>query len=236
MTDTSPPAGGVAERIAILVYPGFTALDLFGPHHMLAGLRPARLDLVGRTRAPVQTDTGVTITPSAGFDDIAPGLDILLVPGGTEGTLAAMEDADTRAFLAAQGAAARYITSVCTGSLILGAAGLLRGRRATSHWVTLEVLRHFGAIPVAERVVEDGNVMTGAGVSAGLDLGLTLVARLRDQHYAERVQLVAEYDPHPPLHAGSPALAPPGTTAATRALFAPFVARLEAVAAGLVAQ
>ena len=175
----------------------------------------------------------MTITPSAGFGDIEPGLDVLLVPGGTEGTLAAMQDADTRAFLAAQGARARYVTSVCTGSLILGAAGLIKGRRATSHWLTLDVLRAFGAIPIAERVVEDGNVITGAGVSAGLDLGLKLVIQLRDRAYAERVQLVAEYDPHPPLAAGSPSLAPTDVTASARASFAPFLARVEAAARAL---
>jgi len=232
MTDTAPPAAG-SERMALLIYPGFTALDLFGPHHMLAGVRPARLDLVAKTRAPVVSDTGVTITPGAGFADIEPGLDVLLVPGGTEGTLAAMQDAETRAFLAAQGARARYVTSVCTGSLILGAAGLLQGRRATSHWLTLNVLSAFGAVPVAGRVVEDGNVITGAGVSAGLDLGLTLVNRLRDRAYAERVQLVAEYDPRPPLAAGNPELAPADVTASARAAFAPFLARVEASARAL---
>ena len=227
-TPQSPAAR--SGRIALLIYPSFTALDLFGPHHMLSGAMPERLDLVAKTRDPVVTDTGATITPSATFDEIEAGLDVLLVPGGTEGTLAAMQDRPTLDFLAAQGARARYVTSVCTGSLILGAAGLLHGRRATSHWLTLEVLPMFGAIPVAERVVEDGNVITGAGVSAGLDLGLTIVERLRGTAHAQRVQLVAEYDPHPPLASGSPTQAPADITATARAYFVPFMARLREAA------
>ncbi|MBS0519881.1 MAG: DJ-1/PfpI family protein [Proteobacteria bacterium] len=227
-----PPARG-KERIALLVYPGFTALDLFGPHNMLSGLLPEKLDLVARTPEPVTTDTGVKILPSATFADIAPGLDVLFVPGGTKGTLAAMQDDATRAFVARHGETARYVTSVCTGSLILGAAGLLRGYRATSHWVTREILPEFGAEPVEARVVVDRNRVTGAGVSAGLDLGLTLVGLLRDPGYAQRVQLVAEYDPHPPFDAGTPAKAPADVTADMRAMFAPFAAEARKVAQAL---
>ena len=194
---TTPPADPHAtmhgvERIAFLIYPGFTALDLFGPHHMFAGLMPARMDLVAATRAPVRTDLGVEIQPTATFDEIEPGLDILCVPGGAQGTLAAMADPATIAFLARQGAAARWVTSVCTGSLVLGAAGLLRGYSATTHWATRELLPIFGATRVDARVVTDRNRMTGGGVTAGIDFGLTLVARLRDRGYAEAVQLLAE--------------------------------------------
>ncbi len=226
MTNTVPATGSGAERIAMLIYPGFTALDLFGPHHMLAGLRPARLDLVASTCAPLKTDTGVTIVPAVGFDEVEEGLDILLVPGGTEGTLAAMQDAPTRAFIARHTASAKLVASVCTGSLILAAAGVLRGRRATSHWLTLDILPLFGATPVAERVVEDGKFITGAGVSAGLDLGLTIVQRLRGTAYAQAVQLVAEYDPQPPLAAGTPGTAPAGVVDFARGRFADFNTRL----------
>jgi transcriptional regulator GlxA family with amidase domain len=212
------------ERIALVIYPGFTALDLFGPHNMLAGLRPARMDLVAATREPVVTDTGVSVLPSATFADIAPGLDILFVPGGSLGTLAAMKNAALLAFIAQQGAASRFVTSVCTGSLVLGAAGLLRGYRATTHWAAMEALPPFGATAMADRVVIDRNRITGAGVSAGLDLGLQLVATMRDRPYAERVQLAAEYDPQPPFDAGSPAKAAPESLARLRTLYAPFAA------------
>jgi transcriptional regulator GlxA family with amidase domain len=232
-TTTPPPAATPerptalargTERIALLIYPGFTALDLFGPHNMLAGLRPARMDLVSATREPVVTDTGVSVLPSATFTDIAPGLDVLFVPGGSLGTLAAMKNEALLAFVAQQGAAARYVTSVCTGALVLGAAGLLRGYRATTHWAAMEALAAFGATPVGARVVADRNRITGAGVSAGLDFGLQLVATFRDRAYAERVQLAAEYDPQPPFDAGSPAKATPESLARLRALYAPFAA------------
>lgn len=221
-------------RIALLIYPGFTALDLFGPHHMLAGLMPARLDLVAATRDPVTTDSRATVVPSAAFEDIEPGLDILLVPGGTTGTLAAMRDPATRDFLARQGEAARVVASVCTGALPLGAAGLLRGRRATTHWLALDLLARFGATPVAERVVEDGNLVTGAGVSAGLDLGLALLRRFAGDEHAGLVQLAAEYDPAPPLACGSPTQAPAALVASARRHFAGFVTDAEAAVAATV--
>jgi len=218
---STPPPDRGAERIALLIYPGFTALDLFGPHNMLAGLRPARMDLVAATRDPVVTDTGVSLLPSATFADIAPGLDVLFVPGGSAGTLAAMQDAALLAFVARQGEAARFVTSVCTGSLVLGAAGLLRGYRATTHWAAMAALAPFGATAVDERVVVDRNRITGAGVSAGLDFGLRLVAMFCDRAYAERVQLAAEYDPQPPFASGSPAKASAETLALLRTLYAP---------------
>lgn len=211
------------ERIAFLIYPGFTALDVFGPHNMLAGLMPERLDLVAATREPVRTDTGISILPTASFAEIEPGLDVLCVPGGTRGTLAAMADPATIAFLARQGAAARWVTSVCTGALVLGAAGLLRGYRATGHWLLRDLLSIFGAEPVNARVVTDRNRMTGGGVTAGIDFGLTLVARMRDPAYARAVQLVAEYDPEPPFRAGTPATAPAETVTFITDMFADFV-------------
>jgi len=192
------PKGG--ETVAMLLYPGMTALDLIGPHYALATLKGSRVMLVSRTLAPVQADRGVTLTPTATYDDVPADLDVLFVPGGGVGTLTAMDDDATLAFLADRGARARYVTSVCTGALILGAAGLLDGYRATAHWKVRDaVLPSLGATPVNTRICEDRNRITGAGVTAGLDLGLHLAAKLRGPDAARMVQLIAEYDPQPPI-------------------------------------
>ncbi len=145
------------------------------------------------------------------------------MPGGTSGTIAAARDRETVAFLRDRAARARYVTSVCTGSLVLGTAGLLAGKRATSHWVARDLLARFGAIPTAGRVVRDGNVITGAGVSAGLDFGLALVAELRGMPEAEAIHLVSEYDPEPPFPGGSPATARQETVALVTEKLARFV-------------
>jgi putative intracellular protease/amidase len=217
------------EQIAFLVYPQFTALDMVGPHYMLTNLLGATSHVVWKNRDPVRSDTGLVFVPSATFDECPRDLDVICVPGGTTGTLAAMQDPVVMDFLKDRGERARYVTSVCTGSLLLGAAGLLEGYRATSHWVTRDLLRIFGATPVNERVVQDRNRITGAGVTAGIDFGLTLVGSLRDKLYAESVQLLAEYAPDPPYHAGTPEQAPPEATAIMDAMFAQFVANAEAV-------
>lgn len=218
------------DEIALLVYPKMTALDLIAPQHMFASMMGARVHLVARTLAPVTSDTGVTITPTSTFEDCPKDLTVLFAPGGTEGTLAAMADDATRAFMADRGARATYVTSVCTGALILGAAGLLEGYRATTHWAAREVLADFGAIPAEGRVVRDRNRITGGGVTAGLDFGLTMVAELRDPIYAQGVQLQAEYDPHPPYQAGSPATAPPEVLGLIQPMSAGFVERAHALA------
>ena len=223
-------AGPASTDIAMLVYPRMTALDLIGPQHMFASLMGARVHLVAKSLAPVTSDTGVTITPTATFADCPRDLAVLFAPGGTEGTLAAMADAETRAFMADRGDRARYVTSVCTGSLILGAAGLLEGYRATSHWAALNSLTEFGAIPVEARYVQDRNRITGAGVTAGLDFGLHILAELQDETYAQGVQLMAEYDPKPPFQAGSPRTAPPVVREMISALVATFPASVQAVA------
>jgi cyclohexyl-isocyanide hydratase len=196
------------EQIAMLLYPGFTALDLVGPQYMLGNLMGAKVHLVARTLAPVMSDTGLAIAPTVTLARTPKVLDILFVPGGSAGTVNAMKDKALVQWIADRGSRAKLIASVCTGSLVLGQAGLLRGKRATSHWVTLPLLGEFGAEPIDTRVVWDGNVVTGAGVSAGLDLGLSIVARLRDETYAQSVQLLAEYAPQPPFNAGTPATAP----------------------------
>lgn len=200
-----------SEQIALVAYPGFTALDLIGPHYMLASLMGATVHIVAKTRDPVSSDQGVTLVPGKTFDECPKDLDIICVPGGTTGTLAAMEDEATIAFLRDRGARAKHITSVCTGALLLGAAGLLKGYRATTHWRARELLTEFGATPVDARVVTDRNRITGAGVTAGLDFGLGLVGKLRDQTYAESVQLLAEYAPEPPYNSGTPQTASAAT-------------------------
>lgn len=198
-----------SEKIAILIYPSFTALDAIGPQHMLAGMTGASVKFIAATAEPVKTDSGYFITPQLTFDQCPEQLDLLLIPGGTTGTIQAMEDKTVLDFVAQAASRSKLIGSVCTGSLILGAAGLLKGKRATSHWQTLDLLKIAGATPVAERVVRDQNVITGAGVTAGIDLALHLVRQYRGDFYAQGVQLLAEYDPQPHFaKSGNAATAP----------------------------
>jgi cyclohexyl-isocyanide hydratase len=196
------------EQIAMLMYPEFTAIDMVAPQYFLAGLMGAKVHLIAASLEPVKTDTGLVLVPSMTIDDCPPDLDVLFVPGGTRGTVAAMRDKSLIDWVADRGQRAKLVSSVCTGSMILAQAGLLRGKRATSHWVTRELLSHFGATPVNERVVWDGKVVTGAGVSAGIDLGIAISARLRDDTYAQAQQLLAEYAPRPPFDSGTPDTAP----------------------------
>src|SRR5699024_1400520 len=149
------------------------------------------------------SDAGMTVVPTATFDTCPRDLTVIFTPGGTKGTLAAASDPDTLDFMADRGARAKYVTSVCSGSLVLGAAGLLKGYKATSHWSCRDALAGFGAIPTNARVVHDRNRITGAGVTAGLDFGLSMVAELRSDFYAKCTQLVAEYAPDPPFHSGT---------------------------------
>jgi putative intracellular protease/amidase len=231
---SAAPAGWKRnDQIAMLIYPKLTALDLIGPQYMFAGLMGAKVHLVAKTLAPVTSDTGVTITPTCTFADCPADLTVLFAPGGTEGTFAAMRDAETRAFMADRGARAKYVTSVCTGALILGAAGLLKGYKATSHWAAREVLADFGAIPTDARVVRDRNRITGAGVTAGLDFGLQMVAELRDASYAQDLQLLCEYDPQPPFNAGSMRTAPADVQAMMGSMLAGFTAQAHTLARSL---
>ena len=218
------------DKIAMLLYPGFTALDLVGPQYFFANLMGAAVHLVAKDRAPVMSDTGLAIMPTATLDECPADLDVLFVPGSGGGVLDAMEDPALVAFVADHGARAKWVTSVCTGSLLLARAGLLTGYRATGHWVAREVLADFGAIPVNERVVRDRNRMTGAGVSAGLDLGLAMTAELRDRAYAEGVQLLAEYAPKPPFDAGTPDTAPKAVVEMIGGMFPGFIDRAKRIA------
>ena len=199
-------------RIAFLLFPNVTQLDLTAPAQVLSRLGNARLDLVAATMAPVPTDAGFSIVPTATFDQV-PGADLLCVPGGF-GTHAAIADEATLGWVRQVGADARWVTSVCTGSLVLGAAGLLTGYRAGCHWAQRHMLPLFGAEPVADRVVVDRNRVTGGGVTAGIDFALTLIALIRGEAHARFVQLSLEYDPAPPFDAGSPERAGPELVAA----------------------
>ncbi len=193
-------------RCGMLVFPNLTQLDLTGPYEILARLPGSEVLLIWKTREPVRSEHGLTILPTATFDDCGP-LDLVLVPGGG-GINPLLEDAETLAFLRRISASARYTVGICTGSLVLGAAGLLRGRRAGTHWMSRDLLAGFGAIPVAERIVVDGNIVTGGGVTAGIDVALRVAAEIAGQPVAEAIQLGVEYDPQPPFTAGSPETAP----------------------------
>jgi cyclohexyl-isocyanide hydratase len=193
--------------IAFLLFPNVTQLDLTGPAQVLSRLGRAKLDLVWKTREPVPTDAGFSIMPTATFDEV-PAADILCVPGGM-GVTAVIEDDAAMAWVTGVGEGATWVTSVCTGSLILGAAGLLEGHEATTHWAWHEHLALFGAEPVKARTVVDRNRVTGGGVTAGIDFALTLTALIRGEDHARAVQLSLEYDPAPPFDAGSPERAGP---------------------------
>lgn len=215
------------DRVAMLAYPGFTALDLAGPQYMFASMMGATVQVVARTRDPVRSDTGLVVVPDATFDEVPAEITVLFVPGSGQGMIDVLGDAETMRFVADRGARAGWITAVCTGSVILAAAGLLDGYRATSHWVTEPVLPALGAILDPARVVRDRNRITGAGVTAGIDFGLTMLELLRDRDYAMAIQLLAQYDPAPPFDAGSLASAPPHIAALMTGMFPGFAARAE---------
>jgi len=224
-------------HIGILVFPRVQQLDLTGPYEVFASIPGAQVHLIWKDRSPVTSATGLVLTPTMTLAE-CPALDVLCVPGGS-GINALLQDAEVLGFLRAQAARARYVTSVCTGSLVLGAAGLLRGRRATSHWASHDLLAKFGAIPTQGRVVRDGNVFTAGGVTAGIDFGLTVVAELLGETEAQAIQLAQEYAPAPPFQAGTPETAPPAVLATAKERLASMRKAREAiidqvVASGLV--
>lgn len=194
-------------QVAILIFDRLTALDAVGPYEVLSRLPGANVTFAAAERAPIRVDSGaLAIVADRTLHEISRP-DVIVVPGGP-GQPAAAEDPVIRTWLQSASATARWTTSVCTGALILGAAGLLRGKRATTHWLALDQLAVFGAEPVAERVVVDGSLVTAAGVSAGIDMGLVLAARIAGDRMAQTIQLGIEYDPQPPFQAGSPHGAP----------------------------
>lgn len=220
------------ETVSMLLYPGFTALDLVGPHYFFASMMGAKVELVTNqpTLAPVASDLGLAIQPTATLNTAFARPTVLFVPGGSLGTVTAMEHAPTLEYLVDRAAEARLITSVCTGSLVLGAAGLLKGRKATSHWVARDVLAELGATPVDARIVRDGPVITGAGVSAGLDFALSVVEELRGRPYAQALMLQAEYAPEPPFPGGTKASTNPAIAGPMEGMFAPLVFQTRAAA------
>jgi cyclohexyl-isocyanide hydratase len=220
------------EQIAMLLYPGFTSLDLVGPYYFFASMFGAKVHLVTTepTLAPVVSDLGLAIVPTVTMLDCPKDLDLIFVPGGAEGTLNVMTNKTAIAFIADRASRAKHITSVCTGSMILGKAGLLNGKRATSHWSARPVLAEFGAMPVEARVVTDGKVTTGAGVSAGLDFGIAIVAALRGKAYAQSLMLIAEYHPEPPFPGGSLATTPTDVGGMMTEMFLPLEGKFRAIA------
>ena len=202
-------------HIGLLLFPDITQLDLTGPYEVFIKFPDAKVHLVWKTLAPVTAGGGMQILPTTTFAD-CPSLDLICVPGGA-GMNPLLNDAETLDFIRRQAEGARYVTSVCTGALVLGAAGLLRGKRAATHWMSREMLSAFGAVPVAERFVIDGNVVTGGGVTAGIDFALAIAAHAFGPDLAKAIQLGIEYDPHPPFDAGSPESAEPALVAKVRA-------------------
>lgn len=194
-------------HIGFLVFPDVTQLDLAGPFEVFARMPGSELHLIGKRLDPVTSDSGLRLLPTATFET-APTLDVICVPGGP-GVDDLLEDEATLDFLRRSAAEARYVTSVCTGSLVLGAAGLLAGKRAASHWMSRHLLEAFGAEPLALRTVTDGNLITGGGVTAGIDFALKMVAKVLGDELAQEIQLAIEYDPAPPFDSGSPATAEP---------------------------
>jgi cyclohexyl-isocyanide hydratase len=210
-------------QIGLLVFPRLTQLDLTGPLQVFSSVPGAKVHLIWKRIEPVPSDSVLTLTPTITYAD-CPQLDVICVPGGF-GTDELINDEETLDFLRRQAAGAKYITSVCTGSLVLGAAGLLRGYRAATHWTAMEFLTAFGATPTKTRVCVDRNRITGGGVTAGIDFALTVVSIMVDRPTAEAIQLRLEYNPAPPFNAGSPDTAPPEILALIRDRIAPAQAR-----------
>lgn len=195
-------------HFGFVLFPNVTQLDMTGPAEVFGMAPDAQIHLVWKTTEPVATSAGWKILPTTTFADCPP-LDVVCVPGGA-GQTDVMDDDEVLEFLRRQAETARYVTSVCTGSLVLGAAGLLRGYRAACHWMSRDQLALLGAIPDASRVVKDRNRFTGGGVTAGIDFGLSVIADMYGEDTAKAIQLRIEYNPHPPFDAGSPASAGPG--------------------------
>jgi cyclohexyl-isocyanide hydratase len=206
-------------NIGAVIFPGIDQIDFTGPFEILSRLPDSTLHVLWKERTPVRDFQGLILTPEKTFAE-APPLDVVLVPGG-RGQQALMEDEAVLGFIRDRAAGARYLFSVCTGALLLGAAGLLKGVRATTHWASFDLLRYFGAIPVDARVVVDGRVVSAAGVTAGIGGALTLAALLCGDTAARRIQLAIQYAPEPPFDSDTPASAPPEVLAAEREAYRP---------------
>lgn len=203
--------------VQALVYPDFTTLDLIGALQPLSQVPGARTEIVARKPGANPSDSGAAIMADATFETAASAPDVILVPGGGTPSIDVLEDSETVEFLARQGEAAGWVVSVCTGSLLLGKAGLLKGYKATSHWAVIDTLEAFGATPVRERVVIDRKRCTGGGVTAGVDIGLTLAGLLAGEDMGRLIELILEYNPAPPFGTGHPSIADEATLAMARA-------------------
>ena len=212
--------------VGFLVFPGLQLLDLAGPYEMFAALSDCEIHLFWKTRESVACSTGMRFYPTTTLDE-GPPVDVLCIPGGA-GINALLPDQEVLAWVQRQAMTAQFVTAVCTGALLLGAAGLLTGRRATTHWRYHDLLAELGAIPVRERVVRDGNLITGGGVTAGIDFALVVLAEIAGPQVAQTLQLGFEYAPAPPFEAGRPEHAPPDILAACRQGLARLAATREA--------
>lgn len=208
--------------IGMLIFRDLTQLDFTGPYEVFAQVPGCEVKVLAKTLEPVAAKGGLKILPDTRLAD-APQLDVVFVPGGP-GVGALMEDREVLEFLRRQAPQARYVTSVCTGALVLGAAGLLQGYRAATHWLSMDLLPVFGATPVAERVVVDRNRVTGGGVTAGIDFALRIAAEVAGPAAAKEIQLLIEYDPAPPFACGHPRSAEPAVVESVRAARAPMQA------------
>jgi cyclohexyl-isocyanide hydratase len=221
-------------HIGLLLYPDLTQLDLTGPAQVFSRAPGAKMHYVWKAIEPVPSDAGLSLMPTVTFKD-CPQLDLICVPGGA-GQTALMSDEETLGFLRKQAEHAKYVTSVCTGSLVLGAAGLIKGYKSACHWMYRDYLPTFGAIPVNARVVKDRNRISGGGVTAGIDFALTVVAEIWGEETAKLIQLYLEYNPQPPFDCGSPERAGPELAAKARKLLEASLAQREKVIADVVAR
>ncbi|MET0925616.1 MAG: DJ-1/PfpI family protein [Xanthobacteraceae bacterium] len=214
---------GEPLQIGLLIFPKITQLDMTGPYEAFARIPGVKVHLIWKRIEPIISDVGMPLLPTMTLRE-CPLLDVICIPGGP-GQVDLMDDEEIIAFVRRQGLQARYVTSVCTGALVLGAAGLLDGYNATTHWASIDNLAHFGATPVNTRVCVDRNRITGGGITAGLDFGLYLASVLADRETAERIQLFLEYTPEPPFTSGSPATASKAVVEKLSAAIAPMLTR-----------
>lgn len=221
-------------HVGLVLFPKLTQLDLTGPAEVFYRMPGAEVHLLWKTTEPVSSDRGMSILPTMRFEDCG-SLDLVCVPGGP-GQIDLMQDDETLGFLRKVAPTCKLVTSVCTGSLVLGAAGLLTGYRATCHWSSIDQLELFGAIPVARRVVKDRNRLTGAGVTSGIDFALTVAGELLGREVAEEIQLQLEYDPDPPFRSGSVTSAPAALVDSARRKIAGFIAKRRAASESAAAR